>query len=419
MKSTTSASIEKWLSQATTAVALLASVASLTGFCVEAGKPPTGASGKRMIQIVDLGNYGVCEFPANVTDQEIRAYARKTFPAFADKVPPVQYLVTDLKTGTTLTLDGAPSEAELKTGSIEVEEPQRNGFGDVAAPDRVETPAAEAVKIDFSADSVPVLPDLSPLDKIFLALLCALGLVAIGVLAWNFASARRRRLARGGEVYIKSRCRHCGGPIEFPAHGLGEQVECPHCSSTIKLRKPGLLYRLRCWSGSLWSRRAGFGWKPTAVLVSLTVCGTALFIYFDHRAQVRERGLQEYETQKQADSAAEREEHARYVPTLKEETAAWVRQFNAEQLKAWVDANTETPTDKILREQLQEMRRANDIADQAASDHRMAAFYRQMEASQREYDRRIREIYAPKPPKRWVARYNPIMRQWEWTAQDY
>jgi len=35
--------------------------------------------------------------------------------------------------------------------------------------------------------------------------------------------------------YLKCACRHCQGTIEFPAHGLGRAIPCPHCGQKTSL----------------------------------------------------------------------------------------------------------------------------------------------------------------------------------------
>jgi len=37
---------------------------------------------------------------------------------------------------------------------------------------------------------------------------------------------------------LKMSCVLCGGHIEFPAHAIGQQIQCPHCAKTITLSKP-------------------------------------------------------------------------------------------------------------------------------------------------------------------------------------
>ena len=38
--------------------------------------------------------------------------------------------------------------------------------------------------------------------------------------------------------YLSNDCPHCGGGIEFPAHGVGEWIDCPHCREKIQLCQP-------------------------------------------------------------------------------------------------------------------------------------------------------------------------------------
>jgi hypothetical protein len=38
--------------------------------------------------------------------------------------------------------------------------------------------------------------------------------------------------------YMTISCSHCGGYIEFPAHGIGQEIACPHCAALITLQKP-------------------------------------------------------------------------------------------------------------------------------------------------------------------------------------
>jgi len=40
------------------------------------------------------------------------------------------------------------------------------------------------------------------------------------------------------DAYITCPCNHCSGNIEFPGHGAGEEIECPHCGMTTVLFKP-------------------------------------------------------------------------------------------------------------------------------------------------------------------------------------
>jgi len=40
------------------------------------------------------------------------------------------------------------------------------------------------------------------------------------------------------EGYIKCPCNNCDVFIEFPAHGLGQTIACPHCGMETVLFKP-------------------------------------------------------------------------------------------------------------------------------------------------------------------------------------
>jgi endogenous inhibitor of DNA gyrase (YacG/DUF329 family) len=37
---------------------------------------------------------------------------------------------------------------------------------------------------------------------------------------------------------IKTSCPSCGGHIEFPLHGLGQTMPCPHCAVPVTLQLP-------------------------------------------------------------------------------------------------------------------------------------------------------------------------------------
>lgn len=40
------------------------------------------------------------------------------------------------------------------------------------------------------------------------------------------------------EPFLKCLCENCGGPIEFPAQGVGLKIECPHCGQRTVLSDP-------------------------------------------------------------------------------------------------------------------------------------------------------------------------------------
>jgi hypothetical protein len=43
------------------------------------------------------------------------------------------------------------------------------------------------------------------------------------------------RNAMSDTVYLKCPCQKCGGVLEFPADGVGDWVDCPHCGAQTKL----------------------------------------------------------------------------------------------------------------------------------------------------------------------------------------
>lgn len=40
------------------------------------------------------------------------------------------------------------------------------------------------------------------------------------------------------DSYIKCPCKSCGNSIEFPSHGVGEEIDCPHCGKKTTLFAP-------------------------------------------------------------------------------------------------------------------------------------------------------------------------------------
>ncbi|GDY23457.1 hypothetical protein LBMAG56_48040 [Verrucomicrobiota bacterium] len=40
--------------------------------------------------------------------------------------------------------------------------------------------------------------------------------------------------------FLKCSCAYCGGHIEFPAHGVGMEINCPHCGQSTLLAAPAL-----------------------------------------------------------------------------------------------------------------------------------------------------------------------------------
>ena len=96
------------------------------------------------------------------------------------------------------------------------------------------------------------------LGTVFAATLFALLCAVIGLITDAFTSRKKRDceapkntfvisskkndMAGGppedaSDNHIKTFCALCGGSIEFPAHGLGERIDCPHCNRNIELQR--------------------------------------------------------------------------------------------------------------------------------------------------------------------------------------
>lgn len=168
--------------------------------------------------------------------------------------------------------------------------------------------------------------------------------------------------------FIKSNCRVCGGSIEFPTHGLGEWIDCPHCSSKIQLSQTGLLIRTFWWLRNRWLQFPDFTRKWALVLAAvITVCGTALYIYTDFKAQIKERAKQEEAAEiKRQELLSEQIAEMRKANYMVEE-ADRQRQLEAKRA-ALMNALRPLKSDTEL-----EMERANQIAEVAAFQRRMEA----------------------------------------------
>src|ERR1041385_7695420 len=59
--------------------------------------------------------------------------------------------------------------------------------------------------------------------------------------------------------HLKCLCQHCGGPIEFPAYGVGSVVTCPHCGVETLLTNT-----TSAPSGNATSERLELQLNPTA-----------------------------------------------------------------------------------------------------------------------------------------------------------
>lgn len=81
--------------------------------------------------------------------------------------------------------------------------------------------------------------NLSPalLYAIFAVVVGYLVLASCGLIVWNQLASRRE---------VKLTCEKCGGHVVFSSKVLGQQIPCPHCGHTLKLRQPGNL-KMSCF----------------------------------------------------------------------------------------------------------------------------------------------------------------------------
>jgi DNA-directed RNA polymerase subunit RPC12/RpoP len=85
----------------------------------------------------------------------------------------------------------------------------------------------------------------------FLPFGVALGSYAAAVALWFSAEARMARLAGARQRdaaagLMKMVCPACGGPVQFAAPNVGQQIPCPHCRAAITLRKPDDNLKMTC-----------------------------------------------------------------------------------------------------------------------------------------------------------------------------
>ena len=62
-------------------------------------------------------------------------------------------------------------------------------------------------------------------------------LASSSLIAWNQLASRSE---------VKFICEKCGGRVIFSRKSLGQQLPCPHCGHTLKLRQPGNL-KMSCY----------------------------------------------------------------------------------------------------------------------------------------------------------------------------
>lgn len=151
--------------------------------------------------------------------------------------------------------------------------------------------------------------------------------------------------------HVKTRCVHCRGKIEFPAHGVGEWIECPHCSETTVLRK-------RNWFA-----------RPIFVILLIAAMGITAACVYEWRqdtlraqADVRETiaaDLARLDSLEFQLSLAQREREWEQIQTRKAETQRFFRpEIDWEQRAA--QRREQARHDEIVSEMQEANRIAND-----------------------------------------------------------
>ena len=222
---------------------------------------------------------------------------------------------------------------------------------------------------------------------------------------------------KGNMKLIKSLCSNCGGSIEFPAHGLGELIDCPDCAEQIKLSRP----------------------KPNftrvLVLTCLVLVALSSIPIFEKISESKKRDA----------IAAAREAEQRKADQLKIDAEMqqnlhdWgldeAGKANRAKLLAQIAAAQQS-TPETIRQQaatLAELRRANDIADEQTRILRSAALNQQLGAINQSFQnqqaideirgiRRDNEMTdfknALKPQSQsLVLKYNQALNRWELVPQ--
>jgi hypothetical protein len=84
-----------------------------------------------------------------------------------------------------------------------------------------------------------LLTSRSGLQELFQLSRTGLGIQLKAALKQMAVAISDREELKKDEGYIKCPCKYCDIFIEFPAHGLGQVIACPHCGMQTVLFKPG------------------------------------------------------------------------------------------------------------------------------------------------------------------------------------
>ena len=264
-------------------------------------------------------------------------------------------------------------------------------------------------------------------DWVATVILATLGGAVVLLVLWQlwmyFSRDSRERLnqSQDSEIYIKSNCRLCGGSIEFPVHGLGEWIDCPHCNRQLQLRRMGATQRFLV-GVRVWCRERSFSWKWAFALIAvMLVCGTALFIYADFKAQSVERANQDAEREDTRNHYLEQQademERANQIAQEKAQEEAKRKKLEK---NSQLFGSLLSPS--LAQQQLNEMKRANDMAEMERiqpSDW-YQKFRQQQALDDIASELRLKRLAPGQVNEAWVLKYNPFSNRYQYvppTAQ--
>jgi hypothetical protein len=92
--------------------------------------------------------------------------------------------------------------------------------------------------------------------------------------------------------FYKMSCPKCGGGIEFPEHGLGSQIECPHCRTPIVLKQQ-LLVTVWISPRSPWLAPTVFGSVVGAGVAVVTLILLSFVLFWETPALQKPASLQD------------------------------------------------------------------------------------------------------------------------------
>jgi len=82
------------------------------------------------------------------------------------------------------------------------------------------------------------LTSKSGLREMFYISRTGIGSIFNGAVKQMASAISQRAEPKTEDGYIKCPCNNCDIFIEFPAHGLGQTINCPHCGMETVLFKP-------------------------------------------------------------------------------------------------------------------------------------------------------------------------------------